>query len=107
MRYSYSLDVSGSVNATAIVAGGSTAKQIDCGSLTVASAGSSVSFNFTFVNAPKVMCTMGSLASPNTVTTYMAYNITTTGFTLKGFYYYAPGPAYGNAADIVNWIAIG
>jgi len=100
----YALDVSGSVNATAIATGGVGAKQFDCGTLTVSSGGSSVSFHFTFSNIPVVVVSVGYTLA-GYIFSYSASSITKTGFTVSGEWY--SGGTFGAASDPVSWIAIG
>ena len=95
------------MNATAIATGGSTAKQFDSGTLLVSGTGSSVTFNFTFINNPIVVCSIASTVSPNTITTYGTYSVTKSGFSIRGYYFYQPTNTAGSAGDTVNWVAIG
>ena len=104
-----SLDVSGGVNCAAIVVGGSTAKQIDCGysSIETGTTGTvNVNFNFTFTNAPKVVVS-GSLVISDQVWSFIAYNITTTGFTVIVTYTTIGSFVGGPFAIPFNWIAVG
>ena len=104
----FSLDVSGSVNATSIVVGGSTAKQIDCGSIATNGAMNLVvSFNFTFNNIPKVVCSINFDWGNAIVTSYTLHNISTTGFLVNAVWIGA-GASMGNISGAtLTWIAIG
>ena len=101
---SHLMDVSGSVNATSIATGGSTAKQFDCGTLTPGSSGTNVSYNFIFTNIPSVVCCSNNAGGGVILETYFAYNITKTGFTCKGSYY---NGSMGVAGSPITWIAVG
>ena len=106
---SNALDVSGNVNATGIVVGGLTAKQIDCGTATAGSSTTvNVSFNFTFTNIPKVVCTpvnlWGNMAFAMGVT---VSNISTTGFTLLCSGIYNTTISVIIQGTTIQWIAIG
>ena len=107
-KVSGSLDVSGGVNATSIVVGGSTAKQIDCGSNTTNGAMNfAVSFNFTFNNIPKVVCSINYDWGNSIVTSYTLHNISTTGFLVNAVWIGA-GASMGNVSGAtLTWIAIG
>ena len=107
-----SLDVSGSVNAMAIATGGSTAKQMDCGttSSTSGPGNISVSFNFTFTNIPKVVATAYYGGSGYMFVCYIT-GVTTTGFT--GLIYQLQQSTTSITGAIqtsgvgIQWIAIG
>ena len=102
----YSLDVSGSVNATSIVVGGSTAKQIDCGSFTCNGTSQTISFNFTFANIPVVIIQEATSTSAHVFSPAVT-NRTTTNFTCKITYWYN-STTYGFASgDTIYYIAIG
>ena len=95
------------MNATGIVVGGSTVKQMDCGYLASSSSTSynTVNFNFTFGNVPKVVASpMGNWGKVLVVSCYID-SITTTGFTLYTTYSNNSVVAYPGCP--VNWIAIG
>ena len=108
-----SLDVSGSVNATSIIAGGPGTRtvgplQIDCGTFPSGTAGYySISFNFTFTNIPKVV------ASTTYSTAAYMFGIQITTVTTTGFTGYANQIGPTTAGSIVNagvgfhWIAVG
>ena len=100
-------DVSGSVNATAIATGGSSAKQFDCGNGTYTN-GASVSFNFTFTNAPKVVILLNVNPGSTDLYSCNAYNITTTGFTLAAHNINTTfSQIYAVVSTQMNWIAVG
>ena len=106
----YSLDVSGSVNASSIVVGGSTAKQIDCGYSSYSGGATSITinFNFTFINAPKVVATNFYANETTQVWAFFVESITTTGFTAN--YTYVNGGSSAVQSTYIfpfNWIAIG
>jgi len=97
------------VNATSIVVGGSTAKQIDCGSIATSSYSGgafTISFNFTFSNIPKVVTTTAFNAS-----TYLCAiqitSVSTTGFS-GNVNQIVTGSSTINTSGVgLNWIAIG
>ena len=109
-----SLDVSGIVNATSIVAGGSTSKQMDCGDGTANYGGVSgqinISFNFTFANTPKVVATSYYGGSGYMFVIYIT-GVSTTRFT--GLQYQLAqnttniSGAINNCGIGFQWIAIG
>lgn len=89
----------------AIATGGySTARQFDCGALSVSGTSTYVSFNFTFTNIPKVVVNIAYNLSTTYVIVYTAYNVTTTGFTTSGRFW---NGSFGIANDPITWIAIG
>ena len=86
--------------------GGSTAKQIDCGSGTY-SHGSSISFNFTFNNVPKVFLTGNTNGwAPSIAVMLYSSSITTTGFILQGMAIVS-GATSAMGGSPINWLAIG
>jgi len=101
------LDVSGSVNATAIATGGTTAKQIDCGKVVGINTGAWVSFHFTFINVPIVIVNPIGAWTTNLITS-TANGITTTGFTFYGTVgFNGTTTESANNGNDINWIAIG
>ena len=102
------------MNANAIAVGGySTARQFDCGSGSYTN-GTSVAFNFTFANTPTVFISItdnpGSTAATNYLITYNAYNITKTGFTVRGIGIHWTNSVIDSMflpGDAINWIAFG
>ena len=104
----YSLDVSGSVNATSIATGGSTAKQFDCGSATLSSGATTVNFNFTFANAPKVICMQTTNWGSGVIAACTVFGISTTSFQVNGVYCSSGSSTvnYTGGAGFV-WIAVG
>ena len=103
----YSLDVSGSVNATGIAVGGSVAKQIDCGySSGVGSATITVNFNFTFTNVPKVVATL-LWSHENQMYSLVVMSVSTTGFTAYSNVVNSGSSSVGAYGLPFNWIAIG
>jgi len=100
------LDVSGSVNATSIATGGSTAKQFDCGTSSFSSGSKTISFAFTFTHTPIVVA--GITASYASAIIYVCNvtSVTTTGFTV-----YASllvNNTYSTtSSDNFSWIAVG
>ena len=101
-----SLDVSGSVNATAIATGGGTVKQFDCGAC-ACSNGTTISFNFTFTNVPKVFISTNVDTGLTQLVSMYAKTVSTTSFTVV-YPYINSGSAtiYGGAGFCV-WFAIG
>ena len=101
------MDVSGSVKA--IVAGGSTEHQIDCGSATCVAGSIYVAFAFTFTTIPKVVATFSDAYTTSWQFTIQIPNsgITTSGFTAY-LMYFGGGAAtfYTNSANKFSWIAI-
>ena len=103
----HALDVRGSVNTTGVIAGGSTVKQIDCGTNTCSCDGY-IAFNFTFNNIPKVIIQGSSNWGTANMVTFNAYSVT-----ISGFYLSSHNIATGNAtvgsmgASPMSWIAVG
>lgn len=110
--YINALDVSGSVNATGIVVGGPGTRtngpmQIDCGTATLSNGTTTINFNFTFANAPKVVCNISADWQIALLPAIAVHTITTTSFKVNGMFSNTAGAfgwANGNAA---TWIAIG
>ena len=102
-----SLDVSGSVNATGLSVGGSSAMQIDCGSAAYAS-GAAISFHFTFNNVPKVFVQLNGQWANTYFIGANPYNITNSGC-LISTYYLGSGnnTIYSMTGAIYSWFAIG
>ena len=93
------------MNATSIVVGGSTAKQIDCGSVSTSMAAKTIYFNFTFTNVPTVVCTpYGGWTTGNGVAATISA-ITTTYFVVTELY--SGGNTWNYAGGSLLWIAIG
>jgi len=97
------------VNATSLVVGGSTAKQIDCGSGSYGN-GSSVSFHFTFNNVPNVvvMASAATTWAPSYLVAFNAGSITTTGFTVSAAILSSGSSTISTfGSSPISWIAIG
>ena len=93
------------MNANAIATGGSTAKQFDCGTLTLSSGIGTFNFNFAFNNIPIVVATTTAYGSTY-VYSVSVTAISKTGATLKcNITDSATVWVVGN--DVVKWIAIG
>ena len=104
---SCSLDVSGSVSATSIATGGSTAKQFDCGSGSYGP-GTVISFNFTFSNTPTVFISSTGNQSTSYYFGFNPYSITKTGFTLASIYFTTNSSTINyNSAVGLCWFAFG
>ena len=102
----HALDVGGSVKASSIVAGGTTSKQIDCGTITITH-GSHVSFNFTFVNVPNVCVNLIGNWGATTVCYINTYNINNTGFYVSSAHLDGAFPIISMASANITWVAIG
>ena len=103
---SYALDVSGSVNASGIIVGGSTAKQIDCGSI-VCQHGDTISFHFSFTHIPVVVCVPSDNWGNTTIIICTPFQISTSAFKCNITYITGTGGTVGTSGAVINWIAIG
>ena len=96
------------MNAKSIVVGGSTAKQIDCGLVGTGTSSVAVTFNFTFSNIPKVVCTVIGNLGTTTMCSCDVYGITTTGFNLNVIFFNTSlSWGYIGSGYNISWIAIG
>ena len=96
------------MNATAIATGGGSAKQMDCGSVTIPSNGTcTVNFNFTFTNVPKVVCTMSEDWQLGLIPGVSVFTITTTSFKVNAYYMNTVGAIGWANGNHLTWIAIG
>ena len=103
-----SLDVSGSVNASSIVVGGSTAKQIDCGY--VANPSNTyvftISFNFTFTNVPHVVAST-TFNNTGYIFAVTITTVTTTSFSGNVSQLASGSSTITTSGSGIQWIAVG
>ena len=112
----YSLDVSGSVNATSLITSGtvnanalatggySTARQFDCGSFTTTGLSTALYFHFTFTNIPYVVATIATNIGAYIVSP-IASGVSQTGFWITVYIF--NGSVSQSSGHVINWIAIG
>lgn len=100
------VNVSGSINATGIIAGGSGSKQIDCGG-GIYTHNDHVSFNFTFTNVPKVFVSINFNFNVLLLGATFPCSITTTGFTVQFPFINTGNPTVGPGSGTMSWFAIG
>jgi len=106
VKAGFALDVSGSVNATSLIVGGSTNKQIDCGTSSFSN-GTRVAFNFTFINVPNVCANVIGNWGATTVCYVNIFSITNTGFYVSSAHLDGAFPILAMGAQTLTWIAIG
>ena len=99
--------VGGSVHATSIAAGGSSAKQFDCGTITVSAGTFTIPFHFSFLRVPTVVATPVS-GDSGYIFAAQINSASTTGFTGMLNQLHTGSSTVSAPTTIgMNWIAVG